>query len=72
MCGCADRVAGQAVCAVALFDRGDFVGNTEPGDNPADLVVRVQGPRLRVDAVPPIQNQRLDPVLRSLIDQSFR
>ena len=42
---------------------GERLGDAESHQDPVDLVVEVDGPRLGVDAVPAVQDEAVDPVL---------
>ena len=42
--------------------RGELVAHAQSGQDAVDLVVEVHGPGLRVDRLPPVEHQALDPV----------
>ena len=42
--------------------RGELVAHAQSGQDAVDLVVEVHGPGLRVDRLPPVEDQALDPV----------
>ena len=53
----------QSQAASRPGDCGELVGDPEPGDDSADFVVEMDSPRLRVDAVPPVEHEAFDAVL---------